>query len=111
MGVAGSGGRRKTLQGRVEDDQGQPRRQRRATAKTVKRPKGLQIGILQHVLGFGVVAHHAPRDPVKAPVVGLDDQADGRLIVGARDELGFIDGGTFAGGHSTHGSLFTCSHV
>jgi hypothetical protein len=89
IGVTASRGRAQPLQGLVDDDARQPRRKCRFAAELGQRGEGMQVSLLQHVLGIGVITHNTARHAIKAPVVLLDDGADGGLVLahGPADEL------------------------
>ncbi len=64
------------------------------------------IGFLDHVLGLAVVAQDAAGKPVEPAIVGLHDDANGRLVApaGASDQFGLRDPGgsdlwNFCGAH------------
>ena len=52
--------------------------------------EGPDVGFLDHVFGFAVVAQDAAGDPVEPAIVRLHDRANGRLVAatGALDQFG-----------------------
>jgi hypothetical protein len=55
----------------------------RVAAKTIQMRERPDIGFLDHILGFAIVAQDSAGEPVKPAIVGLHDDANGRLIARA----------------------------
>jgi hypothetical protein len=79
------------LQCLVEHDAAEPSGEARISPELGQRREPAEIGLLQHVLGFAIVADHAARDAVEASIVRLDDGANGGVVLayGAVDEFAF----------------------
>jgi hypothetical protein len=70
------------LQCLVEHDGAEPSGEARISPELGQRRERAEIGLLQHVLGFAIVANHAARDAVEASIVRLDDGANcGRFLL------------------------------
>ncbi len=80
-------------------------------AKAAKMGKRFDIGFLDGVLGFALVAQNAARDPVQAAVVPLHDGAERRVVPvkGPPDEFGIggLGGDIWRGRYSHEGLPFT----
>src|ERR1700716_2398840 len=61
---------------------GQPSRQAGIAAKVLQMREGADIGLLDHILGFAVVAQDAAGDPVEPTIIPLHDGAEGRAVAG-----------------------------
>ena len=83
----------------------------RIPAKAAKMGKRFDIGFLDGVLGFALVAQNAARDPVQAAVVPLHDGAERRVVPvkGPPDEFGIggLGGDIWRGRYSHEGLPFT----
>ena len=79
--------------GFVDDDPRQPGRQFGVAAELADRAPGLQVGFLQRVFGFGVVAQDAARGAVQQLVVAPHQQHEGALVAGpdAARQFGVAD--------------------
>jgi hypothetical protein len=74
----------------VDDDAGEPGRQARAAAKTRDVAKRGEIGILDRILGFGVVAQDRPGDPIQHLVVAPHQKLE-RALIARADAAGELD--------------------
>src|ERR1700716_3854819 len=63
---------------------GQPSRQAGLTAKILQMREGADIGLLDHILGFAVVAQDAAGDPVEPTIIPLHDSTERRAVAGER---------------------------
>ena len=75
----------------VDGDPRQPGREAEVATETFEMRERPDIGFLDHVLGFAVVAQDAAREPVEPAIVRLHDRADRGLVAvaGALDQFGF----------------------
>jgi hypothetical protein len=80
----------------IHGDAGKPCRKTRIAAKALQMGKGVDIGFLDDIFGFAVVAQDASGDPVKPAIVPLHDSAKRRVITGERTphEFGIPSEGT-----------------
>ena len=73
-------------------------------AEAGHRGEGAGVGLLQHVLGLGLVAHHGAGDAEQALVAAGHDGAERLAVAGAGegDEVGLRQGGVVEGGEGGH---------
>ena len=76
----------------VDDDAAQPRPEGGRAAELGEPPESMEIGALDGILRFGIVAQDASSDAEETPVVAPHDGAQGTGIVtrGARDKTGLV---------------------
>ena len=74
----------KTSECLIDNDAGKPGGQRGIAAELVKMPEGKDVGFLNNILGFAVVAHYTPCEPVEPLIVRLHDRAEGIALARQR---------------------------
>src|SRR4051794_21731855 len=80
------------LQGLVQGDPGEPSRKRRFAPEGRQACEGLEVGVLQHVLGLTRIAEHRTRNSIEPPIVTAHDFAKSSIAARPRENrnLGVI---------------------